>query len=65
VDTGVSVGLFNTDYLGISRPFDGIWDIGPYEYVSVPRRFLDIGSGSLLITPKAAGLDTILITPAN
>jgi len=42
VDTGVTVAAVTTDFIGVTRPQGGIYDIGPREQ----------NSGALPATPK-------------
>lgn len=43
-DVGTTIASFSNDYLGNTRPFNGVWDIGAYEY----------GAGAVDIIPPAA-----------
>jgi hypothetical protein len=61
IDHGATLdAAYNTDYDGNARGSGAAWDIGAYEYRTVPN-MSNFGTGAITITPNNSG--AITITP--
>jgi hypothetical protein len=58
--SSISPLTFTNDYAGAARPQGAAWDIGAYEYRTVPN-MSNFGTGAITITPNNSG--AITITP--
>jgi hypothetical protein len=59
-ETGVLIEGFSADILGVARPQGALWDIGAYEYRTVPN-ISNFGTGAITMTPNNSG--AIAVTP--